>query len=671
MGYAITVRHYTLALALVVAGAAWAQPYDLILRGGHVIDPANRVDGVADVAISGNRIAAVAPNLATTQARRVIDVSGLYVTPGLVDLHTHVYLKGRASTVLPDDAVLPHGTTTIVDAGVSGWKTFDDFDRTIIRNAKTRVLALLNIVGGGMNDDIQKEYDVADMDPKAAAEKVKQRPDVLVGIKTAHFGLPGWAAVERAIEAGKLCGKPVMLDSHVYSNSGRTTEHKVLRLMRPGDIHTHSYNDHQVEVLDRFSGRVQPWMTQARQRGVLFDLGHGGGSFLWPVAQAAMAKGFPVDTISTDLHPSSILTLQVNMANSISKLMAVGMTLPDAITRATVNPAKAIHRFPETGTLGKGLTADVAVFELRNGVFAYIDSMKKKLTSNRKLEGVLTVRNGEIVFDRDARAVADSPIEARVGALPPPAAFPAPNGAADDAIHDIVLVHGYVIDPAHRRSGRFDIAIDRNKITRIAPHIPARNARLTVDLSDYYVTPGLIDLGADVDFLDSLTGVQADHNSLPHGVTAIVTGRASPEAIRRSRTQVMVVNSLRADPAIPVSGLNRKSVLSERASMTRSLTLALNAGRSFADLIEAATVRAARLAGRPDLGVLKEGGPADIAVFAIEPGSFPMAGADGKRMRAKARVQCVLTFRNGDAAWDLQGLTMREWTQAGAYTAYK
>src|ERR1041385_9260110 len=351
-------------LWLWMAGAAWAQPYDLVIKGGHVIDPANGVDGIRDVALTGNRIARIAANIPQSAARRTVDVQGYYVTPGLIDLHTHVYLKGRASTVVADD-VLAHGTTTIVDAGVAGWQTFDDFKATVIDRARVRVLALLNIVGSGMHDDQSKENHVAEMDPSAAAAKIKQYSGMLVGVKSAHFSLAGWASVERAIEAGRLAGKPVMLDSSIYSNSGRNTRDKVLKLMRPGDIHTHMYNDHQLELLNRFTAKVQPWMWEARKRGVLFDLGHGAGGFLWPVAHAAMAQGFPPDTIGTDLHPQSILTLQVSVPNAISKLMNLGMTLQDAVLRSTVNPAKAIRKFPELGTLSEGAGADVAVLELK------------------------------------------------------------------------------------------------------------------------------------------------------------------------------------------------------------------------------------------------------------------------------------------------------------------
>ena len=396
----------------LVLGVLWiatavesaAQPsYDLLLQGGHVIDPANEINGLRDVAILDGKIARVASDIPAEQARKTVRVDGLYVTPGLVDLHTHVYLKGRRSTLNPDDTSLLTGVTTVVDAGVSGWKTFDDFKATIIDRATTRVLAMLNIVGGGMSDQQAVESNLDDMDPVKTAAKARQHPDVIVGVKTAHFGKPGFEALERTVEAGRLASIPVMVDLSVLTNSGRDTRTKVLDILRPGDLHTHFYNDRQIELIDRFSGKVQPYMWEARRRGVLFDLGHGGGSFLWPVAKRGMEQGFPPDTISTDLHPNSIMN-QVTMPNCMSRLMALGMPLEDAILRATVHPAKAIRRFSDLGTLGEGRVADIAVFRLEKGVFAFKDSGRKKLLAERRLRCVITLRAGAIVFDEDGLA---------------------------------------------------------------------------------------------------------------------------------------------------------------------------------------------------------------------------------------------------------------------------
>jgi len=670
MRYAITIMRTKALLLSWTAGVAWGQQYDLVLKGGHVIDPANGVDGIRDVAIAGNKIARAAANIPVSDARRAVDVKGYYVTPGFVDLHTHVYLKGRSSTVVADDAVLPHGTTTIVDAGVAGWKNFDDFKATIIDRAQVRILALLNIVGSGMNDDQRKENIVEDMDPRATAAKIAQYPDILVGVKTAHFSLPGWAAVERAIEAGRIANKPVMLDSSIYSNSGRTTREKLLKLMRPGDIHTHMYNDHQVELLDRFTGKVQPWMWEARKRGVLLDLGHGAGGFLWPVAHAAVTQGFLPDTIGTDLHPGSILTLQVTVPNAISKLMNLGMTLQDAVPRATVNPAKAIRRYPELGTLSEGATADVAVFQLKTGVFSFIDSARKKLTGAKKLECVMTVRGGKVVFDRDAILLAPSGTTARLAPLPH---YPREESRSEEpsSVYDLVLKQGQVIDPGSKRFGRYDIGINGNKIARIAKWVPAAHARLAVDASEYYVTPGLIDVDANVNFLDSVGGVQPDQRSLPYGVTTVADPKATSAVIRRSRTQVLPVAPQIQVDGLVQSGMNRQNVLSHQASMTRTLSLRLNQGAPLTELIEGATVRPAKAIGREDLGLLREGAAANIALFAVQRGDFGLADENNRRLPAKAKVVCVMTVRNGDVVWDLHGLSVREWTQAGRYSSYR
>ena len=335
--------------------------------------------------------------------KRVVDVSGLYVVPGLVDLHIHVF--GYAGALVPDETSLPAGATTVVDAGGSGWRTFDEFRHTVIAHSKTRVLVLLNIVGKGMVGE-PYESDTEDMDPAKTADTILRNRDVIVGIKTAHFAKPGWTAIDRAVEAGRRANVPVMVDDKIFTNSGRTTREELLEHLRPGDIHTHMYNDRQIELIDRFTGKVQPWMNEARERGVLFDVGHGGGSFLWPVATRAVAQGFLPDTISTDLHAESIAIQQSNMPNVMSKLMLLGMSLEDVLVRSTVNPAKEIGRYPELGTLGVGRVADIAVLEQQTGVFVFKDSWPAKRLGTKRLEYVLTIRAGKIVYERGPRPAA-------------------------------------------------------------------------------------------------------------------------------------------------------------------------------------------------------------------------------------------------------------------------
>jgi dihydroorotase len=385
-----------IALLALAAALARGQSYDLLLKGGHVIDPGNNIDGLMDVAVSGSKIARVAPDIPASSAKKTVNAAGLYVTPGLIDLHAHVY--GYSGSIFPDSTSLVNGTTTICDAGGAGWRTFEDFKKRIIDTSRTRVLVFLNIVGKGMVG-ATAENDVEDMDPKRTAEKIRQYPDLMVGVKTAHYGRPGWTALERAVEAGKLSNTPIIVDNNILSSTGRDTRTKVLEIMRPGDIHTHAYNDRHLELVGRFSGKVTPTMWEARKRGVLFDLGHGGGSFLWPVAVRAMKDGFPPDTISTDLHASSIMMQQADMPNCMSKLMNLGMTLQDAVIRSTVAPAKAIHRFPALGTLGLDRTADIAVLQLQRGVFAFKDAWGKKLLGAQKLEAVMTIRDGKVAYD--------------------------------------------------------------------------------------------------------------------------------------------------------------------------------------------------------------------------------------------------------------------------------
>ena len=372
--------------------------YDLLFKGGHVIDPAGSINQVMDVAISNGRIARVAKEIPASDARKTIEVRGLYVTPGLIDLHAHHF--GYMGSLFPDDVQLSTGTTTSVDCGGAGWRNFEEFKAKIIDRAKTRVLAFINIVGRGMLGP-EVEDNVQDMDPAATAAKMRQYPELIVGIKTAHFSRPGWTAVERAVEAGRLSGKPVIIDNNILSWTGRDTRTKVLEKMRPGDIHTHMYNDRHLEIVERNKGKLQPFMVEARRRGVLFDLGHGSGSFLWPVADAAAKQGFLPDTISTDLHASSIMGPQSDMPNCISKMMLLGMKLEEAIRRSTVRPAEILRRYPELGTLGEGRTADVALFKLERGVFGYKDAWMMKRLGTEKLVNVLTVKDGRIVFDLD------------------------------------------------------------------------------------------------------------------------------------------------------------------------------------------------------------------------------------------------------------------------------
>jgi dihydroorotase len=386
---------------------AQAQRYDLVIKGGHVIDPKNQIDAPMDVAIAGGKIAQVATEIPSAQARQVVSATGFYVTPGLVDIHAHVFYGtqldsdygGGYSSVPPDGFTFRSGVTTVVDAGGSGWRNFLEFKDQVIDRVKTRVLALLNIVGSGMRGG-PIEQNLGDMDPKLTAMRIKEYREILVGVKTAHYEGPEWDPVDRAVEAGRLANVPIMVDFGHFVPE-RPFQELVLKHLRPGDIYTHTYlyrlPNHKLPMFDA-EGRLLPYLVEARKRGIIFDVGHGGGSFLFRQAIPAMKQGFPPDSISTDLHIGSMNAGMKDMLNVMSKFLNMGMSLPDAILRSTWNPAREIKR-TELGNLSVGSVADLAVLNLHQGHFGFIDVDGGKMMGTQKLECELTVREGKVVWD--------------------------------------------------------------------------------------------------------------------------------------------------------------------------------------------------------------------------------------------------------------------------------
>ncbi len=391
-----------LMISVCLSGAAYAQPrYDLLLQGGHVIDAKNGISAVRDVAIQGGKIAAVAPHLDSKDALKTVNAAGLYVTPGLVDMHEHVYTgTGERDSYAGDNAVYPDGftfrvgVTTVADAGGSGWRNFEDFKQRIIDRSKTRVLAFLNIVGNGMRGP-RYENDTADMQPDPTAEMAKRYKDVIVGVKLAHFAGPGWTAVERALEAGTKAGIPIMVD-YGAERPERPLSELAGKRLRPGDIYTHCYSGVRHELTD--DGKVNPGMIEGRKRGVIFDVGHGAGSFAWRIAVPAMRQGFLPDSISTDLHIDSMNAGMKDMLNVMSKFLALGMPLEDVIKLSTWNPAKEIHH-EDLGNLSVGAPADVAVLRVETGHYGFTDMYGARLDGARKLVCEMTVRNGKVVYD--------------------------------------------------------------------------------------------------------------------------------------------------------------------------------------------------------------------------------------------------------------------------------
>jgi dihydroorotase len=390
------------SILLLCANTIFAQAaYDLLLKGGHVIDPKNKISAVRDVAIRDGLIAAVARDIPATQARKVVTVAGLYVTPGLIDLHAHVFagsdgvgLAGGHTSIFPDDFALRVGVTTVVDAGSSGRRNFAQFKKNVIDRARTRVLVFLNIGGAGMPGD-PLEQDVNDMDAKAAAELAIANRDTIVGIKVAHYRGPDWTPVERGVEAGTIAGIPVMIDFGEFRPE-RPFQDLVLKKLRPGDIYTHAFYV-PVPMLDD-GGRLLPYLFEARKRGVLFDVGHGGAAFEFRQAVPAVQQGFPPDSISTDVHSGSLNSGMKDQLNVMSKFLNMGMPLDDVVYRSTWNPARIIHR-EQLGHLSVGALADIAVLRVEKGQFAFVDSWGARMDGTQRLTGELTVASGRVVYD--------------------------------------------------------------------------------------------------------------------------------------------------------------------------------------------------------------------------------------------------------------------------------
>lgn len=401
-----------LALVLVAVGVfaklAAAPRYDLLLQGGRVIDPRNGISAVRDVAISAGKIAAIAPRIDPADAVKMVDVGDLIVTPGLLDIHTHVYAgTGESRSYAGDNSVYPDvvaprsGVTTVVDVGGSGWRSFEDFKQRIIDRSTTRVLAFLNVVGHGMRGGTF-EQDLQDMAAKPTADIARRYPGLIVGIKTAHFSGPEWAPVERAVEAGTLAGLPVMVDFGARRPERPLSELVTVKL-RPGDIYTHVYSGIRGEQDP--SGKLNPSLWDARKRGVLFDVGHGATSFAWRIAVPAIKEGFLPDTISTDIHVASLSGGMKDMPNVMSKFLAMGLSFEDVIRRTTWNAARAIRQ-DALGHLTVGADADVAVWRIAKGTFGYVDGPGLRLDATERVICELTLREGKVVYDLNGLAAA-------------------------------------------------------------------------------------------------------------------------------------------------------------------------------------------------------------------------------------------------------------------------
>ncbi len=403
---------YTLLFisSLFAAAAAQAQHYDLLIRGGHVIDPKNNRDALMDVAVSDGKIARIAERI-EAEADQIVDAKGLYVVPGLIDIHTHhffgtephSYLRNSFSAIPPDGFTFRNGVTTVVDAGSPGWKNFQAYKDQTIDHSKTRVLAFLNIIGEGMRGGAF-EQNLSDTDPKMAALVAKQFSPYVVGFKVAHFEGPDWTIVDHAVEAGRLSDRPVMVDFG-GSEPPLPLEELLLKHLRKGDILTHCFAQIKGRefIVDTVSQKVKPFALEARRQGRIFDVGYGGISFSFSQAIPAIKQGFFPDAISTDIHTGSMNQSMKDMLTVMSKCLTVGMPLAKVVEASTWKPAQVIQR-EALGHLSEGAEADIAILNIREGDFGYFDYTGFKVKGAQKLECEMTLRAGEIVYDLNGLA---------------------------------------------------------------------------------------------------------------------------------------------------------------------------------------------------------------------------------------------------------------------------
>ena len=373
-----------------------ALKYDLVIANGEVLDPSQKLRGKRDIGIKHGQIAGIETSVPAARAVQRIDAAGKLVTPGLVDLHTH--LVPHLGIGLPaDELVGITAVTTAVSAGDAGWQTFGAVRHYAIPQARTRIFAFVHIasigLAGGLAPGEMLNIDYANVD--GCAKAVIENPDIALGVKVritdTVVGQNGLEPLRRAIRAAELVGKGVPVMCHIGAAPGSLSD--LLDLLRPGDILTHAYSGAGNNTVQ--NGQLLPAARAAKQRGVVFDVGHGGGSFDYTVCEPALQQGAVPDTISSDIHAVSINTPGYpTLPNVMSKFLNLGMPLEDVVAKTTVEPAKIIGRVPGLGTLRLGAPADVAVFDLVDGPVEFVDTRNNKRNGTKKLVPVLTVKAG-------------------------------------------------------------------------------------------------------------------------------------------------------------------------------------------------------------------------------------------------------------------------------------
>jgi dihydroorotase len=371
-----------------------ATAFDLILRGGRVIDPSQKLDQVSDVAFAGGKVAAIGGELKAGPGTEVRGISGLIVTPGLIDLHTHVYWGGTSLGIDAEEFCRISGVTTSVDTGSAGPGNFAGFRKHVIERSEVRILAYLHISHAGIfgfsnRVMVGESEELRLMDPITAAEVAEANRDLIVGIKVRvgrnSSGTSGIVPLEIALEVAERVGMPLMC----HIDHPPPTYEEVVARLRPGDVLTHAFRPFP-NTATTAQGTVKAVVRKARERGVLFDIGHGKGSFAFKTARAMLANGFYPDTISSDVHALSINGPAFDQVTTMSKFLCMGMSLPDVVAASTVNAAMALRR-PELGSLKPGSVGDATLIAVNEGRFDYVDVVGEHMLGDRKIacEGVV------------------------------------------------------------------------------------------------------------------------------------------------------------------------------------------------------------------------------------------------------------------------------------------
>jgi dihydroorotase len=381
------------------AGMAW----DLVLKGGRVVDPSQRIEGTADVAFAGGKVAKVGENL--TDAHEIRDVSGHIVTPGLIDLHTHVYWGGTSLGIDAEEFCRTSGVTTCIDTGSAGPGNFAGFRKHVIEPSAVRILAYLHISFAGIfafakGVSVGESEELRLMAPVEAVRVAEANRDVIVGIKVRvgrnSSGVHGTAPLDIALQAAGEAGLPLMC----HIDFPPPSYEAVVERLRPGDVLTHAFRPFPNAPVDH-QGRVKDVVLRARERGVTFDIGHGKGSFAFKTARAMLANGFPPDTISSDIHALCIDGPAFDQVTTLSKFLCMGMPLDRVIAASTVNAATALRR-PELGTLKPGAVGDATILSVAKGAFDYVDVVGEHMTGESRIVAEATVIGGRWWHPRDS-----------------------------------------------------------------------------------------------------------------------------------------------------------------------------------------------------------------------------------------------------------------------------